>query len=136
MTSAEILHQPKGKVTDFRGNGFVETDHKTAAIEVPFTVDADGTYSIVLRYANGNGPVNTGKSCAIRTVLVDGNSLGSVVMPHRGRGTWSDWGLTNSLEAVLTAGPHTLTVTFEPQNENMHLHTNHALIDELIVTRK
>lgn len=136
MTSAEILHQPKGKVTDFCGNGFVETDHKTAAVEVPFTVDADDTYSIVLRYANGNGPVNTGKSCAIRTVLVDGNSLGSVVMPHRGRGTWSDWGLTNSLDAVLTAGPHTLTVTFEPQNENMHLHTNHALIDELIVTRK
>ena len=137
MTSAEILHQPKGKVTDFRGNGFVETDHKTGtSIEVPFTVDKDGTYSFVLRYANGNGPVNTGKSCAVRTVSIDGKKLGTVVMPHRGRGTWSDWGLTNSLEAALTAGPHTLTVTFEPQNENMHLHTNHALIDELVVTRK
>lgn len=136
IESAEILVSPATKISDFRGNGFVEVDHTTGVIEVPFSVDADGTYAVALRYANGNGPVNTGNSCAVRTVSVDGKALGTVVMPHRGRGTWSDWGHTNSLDATLTAGSHVLTITFEPQNENMNLHTNHALIDELIVTRK
>ena len=62
--------------------------------------DADGLDSLAGRDVQlalcGNGPdvdaavlcvggdvVNTGKSCAIRTVLVDGNRLGSVVLPHR-----------------------------------------------------
>ena len=96
----------------------------------------DGDYTIALRYANGNGPVNTGNSCAVRTILVDGNQAGTVVMPHRGRGNWNDWGMTNSVEVPLKAGRHTVTVEFQPQNENMNLGTNHALIDNAVITRK
>src|SRR2546430_11951577 len=49
-------------------------------VEVP----ADGVYAIDLRYANGNGPVNTEDKVAVRTLLVDGATTGVVVMPQRG----------------------------------------------------
>ncbi len=136
VKSAELLFPVTGKITDFRGNGFVETDHTTAPVSFDVEIAEDGDYTIALRYANGNGPVNTGNSCAVRTILVDGNQAGTVVMPHRGRGNWNDWGMTNSVEVPLKAGRHTITVEFQPQNENMNLGTNHALIDNAVITRK
>lgn len=128
IVSDEISY-PASDISGYRGAGFVEIDHKTESITIPVEVKEPGRYFIALRYANGNGPVNTESKCAIRTVSVDGNRLGIVVMPHRGRGNWSDWGLTNSLSISLSAGKHTLTISFEPDNENMDIKTNHALLD-------
>ena len=135
VKSPEVLFPVDGGVTDFTGAGFAETDHNSAEITVPVNVEKPGVYALKLRYANGNGPVNTGNSCAIRTVLVDGKTAGTVVMPHRGSGNWSDWGYTNSVDVDLTAGPHTVTVVFRPWNENMNHGTNHALIDRIELTK-
>lgn len=136
MASKEIAYQPEHAVAGWQGAGFVEVDHKTAAIDIPVDVPANGLYSITLRYSNGNGPVNTENRCAIRSILVDGKSIGTVVMPHRGRANWDDWGTTNAVDADLTAGHHTVTVVFQPQNENMNIDTNHALIDAVTLTLK
>ncbi len=54
-------------------------------------------------------------------------------MPHRGVGNWSDWGNSNSLLVPLKAGRHSLTIDFRPENNNMNINTNHALIDQIIV---
>ena len=101
----------------------------TAAISVTIDVPADGEYAFSLRYANGNGPVNTENKCAIRTLTVDGNKIGTVVMPHRGVANWDDWGMTNEVKTELKAGKHTLCIEYRPENENMNLSTNHAIID-------
>ena len=107
-----------------------------STVQATIQVKTAGTYSIAVRYANGNGPVNTENKCAIRTVTVDGKNVGIAVMPTRGRGNWDDWGMSNSVDVHLTPGTHTVTLSLQPENENMNIATNHAIIDGLVVTLK
>lgn len=135
LVSEEIAYQPRAAVDAFSGKGFVEIDHKTAPLTVEFDAPSDGVYSLEYVYANGNGPVNTENRCAIRTVSVDGERSGIVVMPHRGTGNWNDWGHTNSLTLPLAKGRHVISLEYRPENENMNLKTNHAAIDRLIIKK-
>ncbi len=136
IVSPEVSYSPATPVAGFVGSGFVETDHNTPALKVAVEIPTDGVYLIALRYANGNGPVNTENKAAIRTLSVDGEKAGVVVMPHRGVANWDDWGMTNFVEVPLTAGAHEVEISFRPENENMNLKTNHALIDEVVVVKK
>ncbi len=56
-------------------------------------------------------------------------------MPHRGRGNWNDWGMSNQIVLPLEKGRHTLGVRYLPEDENMNISTNHALLDHLRVER-
>lgn len=132
MSSSEISY-PAERVEGFRGSGFVETDHKTAPIEKTIDVPHEGLYSISFRYSNGNGPVNTENKSAVRSLYVDGKDVGTIVMPQRGVANWNDWGTTNRVKVKLSAGHHTITLKLNPEDENMNLSTNHALIDGVVV---
>ncbi len=135
LASSEVAYQPKERLEGYHGTGFVEVDHNTAPIAIDVEIPAEANYALHLVYSNGNGPVNTENKCAIRTILVDGQKAGILVMPHRGVANWNDWGNTNILVMRLPAGSHTITIEYLPENENMNLSTNHALIDRLVLTR-
>ena len=96
-------------------------------------IKKSGTYSIQFKYANGNGPINTENKCAIRTLLLDGQIIGTVVLPQRGTKEWKNWGNTNVIQAQLTKGKHQLSLRFEPQNENMNGEINQALLDSMVI---
>lgn len=134
MASPEISYLPEN-LRGYHGRGFVELDHSSAPIYVDMDADSDGTYAIEVVYANGNGPVNTENKCAIRTLEIDGNVAGTIVMPQRGVANWNDWGRSNSVVVPLTAGRHRLGITFRPADENMNLNTNHALIDRIVIKK-
>lgn len=136
MKSAEIAYQPQHPVQGYTGDGFVETDKHSAVITLPVEILEPGEYMVSLRYANGNGPVNTENRCAIRTINVDGKEIGIAVMPQRGRANWDDWGWTNSIEVKLDKGVHNIDIQFIPNNENMNIDTNHALIDLVRLVKK
>lgn len=123
-------------IKGYSGKGFVETDHIKKKFSVEFSVEKDGEYLLGVRYANGNGPINTKNSAAIRTLFVDGKRADVIVMPHRGIGKWSEWGMSNYISVVLTKGKHKATIDFLPENENMNIKTNYALIDALVVYKK
>ncbi|MDE7143058.1 MAG: hypothetical protein K2O33_09245, partial [Muribaculaceae bacterium] len=135
ITSPEACNLPKSPVAGFRGKGFAETDRSTPEIAVPVDVEDGGEYALTFRYANGNGPVNTENKCAIRSVYVDGKRLGTIVMPQRGTGNWDDWGATNTLRLRLTPGRHVIALRYTPLDANMNGATNHALVDQLTLTR-
>ncbi len=135
LTSKEVSYEPVDSIAGYQGNGFVEFDHATEAKEVNLSVESDGEYAISLRYANGNGPISTENKCAVRTLSVDGERVGVIVMPQRGDGNWSDWGYSNIVKVPLTAGVHTITIDYRPENENMNLTTNHAIVDRVRVAR-
>lgn len=135
MKSGEIAYTPDGAISGYNGKGFIELDKSSPRIDIPVNVDEKGTYGVQLRYANGNGPVNTENRCGVRTILVDDKDSGIVVMPHRGRNNWNDWGLTNTVLTDLDAGNHTVSIVFLPEDENMNISTNHALVDELRLTK-
>lgn len=137
LTSKEVSYQPEGGVIKgYTGNGFAEVDHNAAPVVFEVAADNDGEYFLSLRYANGNGPVNTENKCAVRTLFIDGVKAGTVVMPQRGVGNWNDWGMTNYLPVSLAKGAHKITIEFMPYDENMNLATNHAIIDALVMEQR
>ena len=136
MKSAEVSYQPAEALAGFTGDGFVEIDRASAPAEVKINVPAAGVYTFALRYANGNGPVNTENKAAIRTMTLDGNKAGTWVLPHRGVANWNDWGISNLITLPLEAGEHTIGIVYLPEDENMNISTNHALIDCLLVEKR
>ncbi len=135
MISKEVSYKSRGGVKGYFGEGFVETDRTLPTRSVEIEVPKAGVYSVAVRYANGNGPVNTENKAAVRTLGVDGANVGTLVMPQRGVGNWNDWGMSNGVQVSLTPGKHTLTVEYLPEDENMNITTNHALMDRIVVER-
>ncbi|SMC00575.1 Glycogen debranching protein-like [Hymenobacter roseosalivarius DSM 11622] len=120
----------------FAGQGFVEISKtKNKVLAIPVTVPEAGLYAVDFRYSNGNGPINTENKCAIRTLRNGQQQLGTIVMPQRGVAEWSNWGFSNSVLVRLENGPQTLTLAFEPANENMNGAVNQAMLDYLRLTR-
>ncbi|MEP7067469.1 MAG: hypothetical protein ABI889_15650, partial [Gemmatimonadota bacterium] len=75
----------------YSGNGHVSLSvQKDTTIRIPVHIERDGTYTIDVRYANGSGPVNTEDKVAVRTLLVDADTAGVIVMPQRGVNRWTD----------------------------------------------
>jgi hypothetical protein len=136
-----ILVEPTGVQDDTAqasadGNGSVERT-VSGNTEVQFTVEIPvaGTYAIDARYANGSGPINSGDKAAIRSLIVDGSRIGSLVMPHRGIELWTDWGYSSVLTTWLSAGAHTLRLVYTDIDRNMNGAVNTALLDHLRLTR-
>src|SRR5664279_1040743 len=120
----------------FSGNGFVEIARDVnTTISIPVTVKETGNYAIDLRYANGNGPVNTENKCAIRTLRVNGKFSGTLVLPQRGREEWSNWGYSNPVKVKLVKGKNNLVFQFANYNDNMNGEINQAMLDNLRVIR-
>jgi hypothetical protein len=120
----------------YTGKGFIEiTPGINKTITIPVTVPETGLYAVDFRYANGNGPTNTNNKCAIRTLRRGTELLGTVVLPQRGVDEWSNWGFSNPILVRLEKGTHSLTLAYEPANQNMNGEVNQAMLDYLRVKR-
>ena len=142
MTSSTMLisEAPAGLLerehAGFTGPGYARlTRERNTTVAIPVRVQAAGIYSLDVRYANGNGPINTRDMAAVRTLLVDGREAGVLVMPQRGTDLWTDWGYSNPLRVRLTPGAHTLTIIYTPLDANMNRAENTALLDHVRLTR-
>lgn len=135
MTSPEISYRPDTMPEGFSGAGFAETDRTMPSRGVTLDVAEEGVYAVRVRYANGNGPVNTENKAAVRTLSVDGIKAGTLVMPQRGVANWDDWGMSNGVQVSLTPGQHKLVIEYLPEDENMNIAANHAIMDRVEVVR-
>jgi hypothetical protein len=104
-------------------------------VRVPVRITCEGTYFVEPRYANGSGPINTDAKAAIRTLSVDSDRIGVLVMPQRGTDRWTDWGYGTALRLELPADEYTLVLAFTDRDENMDGRVNTALLDHLRLTR-
>ena len=118
-------------IVEFPGAELVDIDQNTAPIEVEVNIPETGVYTFAVRYANGNGPVNTQNKAAVRTLTLDGNKAGTLVMPQRGKDNWDDLGMSNKITLPLEVGLHRLGISYLPEDENMNIKTNHARLDHL-----
>ncbi len=120
----------------FSGNGFVEISKtKNTLLTLSVEIKEDSWYALDYRYANGNGPTNTENKCAIRTLRENNKQIGTVVFPQRGSDEWSNWGWSNAVKVFLKKGKNNITLSFEPQNENMNGEINQAMLDYLRVIK-
>ena len=81
------------------------------------------------------GPWNTDNKCANRTLWINDDKIAPVIMPQRGTNEWSNLGETNRIKIDLNKGQHQFKLTFEPENENMNVDTNTALLGEMKLIR-
>ena len=129
--------EPAGTLT-FDGekpDGVLVTPSENSIVDFRVTVEESACYAADVQYANGNGPVNSGNSAALRSLLVDGVRVGALVMPHRGKRDWKSRGYSNPLQLYLTAGTHTLTLALTDLDENMSVELNDARLYHLRLTR-
>ena len=128
--------RPEKEVGGFTGSGYVSlTTEKNLEIKIPVVAPAAGLYSLDVRYANGSGPVNSSDKAAVRSLSVDGRRVGAWVMPQRGTNLWDDWGYSNPLRVRLSAGAHTVRITYTESDRNMNRAVNRALLDHMRLTR-
>lgn len=120
----------------FNETGFTEISKtKNRIISFPATVGENGTYLLHIRYANGNGPVNTNSRCALRNLYVNNHLTGALIFPQRGKDEWSNWGYSNLLSVYLTKGKNILSIVYGDNNENMDGEVNQAMLDEVVIYR-
>lgn len=121
-----------------KADRFVEiTRERNTRLAFDVTVPQTGTYFVDVRYANGSGPINTENKCAIRTLVVNGNRVGAIVMPQRGIDEWLSTGYSNMLATELTAGKNSVSIEYlVPENINMNGEVNTALIDYVRIIKK
>jgi hypothetical protein len=108
--------------------------NKDQKVVFKVNVSRSGRYRIDVHYANGNGPINTDNKCAIRNVVINGASVGSIVLPQRGAANWSDWGYSSSLDREIPKGMNEFIISFTSFNNNMNDVENTALLDQLRLT--
>lgn len=133
LTDPNVSYPPTQPITGHK-DGFLELSINHIQSSYSFDAPEDGTYAVAVRYANGNGPVNTENKAAIRTLGVDYTPVvGTLVMPQRGVGNWNDWGMSNHVAVPLTKGKHSLKIYKRPEDSNMNIWTNHAIIDSIII---
>lgn len=114
--------------------GFVELTRQPLDFSV--AEPETGEYFVDVRYANGAGPINTENKCALRSLLVDGEFAGPIVMPQRGIGEWLSTGYSNMLTVTLEKGDNRLSIAYLPFNENMNGEFNTALVDYIRIIKK
>ncbi|MEM7379898.1 MAG: glycogen debranching protein [Bacteroidota bacterium] len=122
--------------TNYSGSGFSEVSlQENKSIEIKTSIAKSGLYLIDLRYSNGNGRWNTNNKCAIRSLTVNDNYQGAMVLPQRGQDEWADWGFSNSRRITLNSGINTIKIHFEDWNNNMNLDENTAMLDYIRLIR-
>lgn len=92
----------------YTGTGFVdgfETSGDSATFDM--SANAAGSHQLQFRYGNGAA------TAATRTVYVDGASVGTLTLPALA--SWDSWG-TATLTTTLTAGKHTVKISFDSGN--------------------
>ena len=120
------------QLTGYSGAGAVELSRNlNTDLVLATSVPHLGKYEIAFRYSNGSGPINTDNKCGIRTLLIDGQTVGSIVMPQRGKDEWSNWGYSSHQVVSLTKGRHTFELRLEPQDDNMNVEVNRVMLDTM-----
>ncbi len=119
-------------------NGVVETSTTSnTSIAFRIGVPEDGTYFLDVRYSNGNGSLYHGDKCAIRSLVINGERVGSIVMPQRGDREWRSTGFSNALSISLKKGVNTVEIAYlHKYDTNMNRKTNTALIDYIRFIRQ
>ncbi len=121
---------------NYSGSGFVELSlQRNRDLVLPVSVPEEASFLVDFRYSNGSGRWNTDNKCAIRSLSLNGEYQGALIMPQRGQDEWSDWGFTNSFRLTLRPGRNTIRIHLADWNNNMNVKVNTAMLDAMRLIR-
>ncbi len=132
MPAESFAHGGTKLIADRKmAKGFVEVS-RTHYLRLPFEVcvDAEGDYFVSVRYANGSVSVHGEGITVMRTLRVNGDAVGILVMPFRGKERWGDTGFSNTLRVHLRKGINRMSIDLDASaGSHMTDHSGKALID-------
>jgi len=111
---------PRGaRATEYEGDTGTGSRRRagSASDSLAVTVPDSGRYALDFRYADGHGAGQAGRPCASRRVAVDGERVGTAVLPPRRDGAGTDGGYSSVLRLSLGAGAHTVVLSPEGRGE-------------------
>lgn len=118
------------------GRAWLDTRACTARLDYEEVELEAGTYAVRVFYCNATNSLRDGDTCALRELMVDGESAGIMVMPHNTEaGRWEDYTRSAALEVTLPAGKHTFSLCYTPRCANMNGDTNQCMVRRLQLTR-
>lgn len=95
-----------------------------------------GRYLVDVHYANGGGSPLYQRNCALRSLLVNGDRGGSVIMPQLGLNDWSLTSFSNPNFVNLGEGLNTIAIDYlVPYNINASGGDNVVLVDYIRLIR-
>lgn len=100
-------------------------------------IEEPAQYRAELLYSNGTCDQKNGNTCALRSLILDQQRIGSFILPHCSKkpGVWDEFQYSQPLYLNLEAGRHTLSLQLTTHDTNMNRYLNEACIMHLRLTR-
>lgn len=118
------------------GQAWLDTRPCTARLDYEECVLAEGTYSIRVFYSNATASLRDSDTCALRELVVNGESAGIFLMPHNTEaGRWEDYSRSAALKVTLPAGTHRFSLCYTPRCTNANGEINQCMVRQLEITR-
>ena len=119
-----------------QGQAWLDTRTCTARLDYePVNLEA-GTYAVRVFYSNATNSLRDGDTCALRELVVDGESCGVMLMPHNTEaGCWEDYARSAALRVELPAGTHQFSLCYTTRCANTNGSVNQCMVRNLEITR-
>ncbi len=96
----------------------------------------NGVYRVDAFFVNGTGDYKDGNTCALRSLILNGKRVGSLVFPHMNhQGDWSRFSYTPGLDIPLVAGAYTVALEYLDEDVNTNYDVNDCQIKHIRFTR-
>lgn len=116
---------------------WLDTKPCTALLDYGSATLAAGTYHLRLLYCNATASLRDGDSCALRELMVDGEPVAVIPLPHNTEaGNWEHYSQTAPVTVQLKSGHHNFALRYNPATcANTNGKLNCCMLRELELTR-
>lgn len=99
---------------------------------------AAGQYELRIQYSNATAALSDGDTCALRELLVDGEPIAIIPLPHNtSAGNWDSYSLTAATPLALKSGRHTFALRYSPATcTNANGELNQCMVRAIELVRK
>lgn len=116
---------------------WLDTRPCTARLDyTTFIATQPGTYRVQVLYCNATASLRDADTCAIRELMLNGEPIATVIMPHNTEtNRWDDYTWTAPIKLELPAGPHCFSLRYTDNCRNTNGNINQCMVRSLKITK-
>lgn len=119
-----------------QGQAWLDTRPCTARLDFEETVLQAGSYAVRVFYCNATASLRDSDTCALRELIINGESAGVLLLPHNTEaGKWDCYSRSAALVVTLPAGAHRFSLCYTPRCTNANGDINQCMVRQLEITR-
>ncbi len=117
---------------------WLDTKPCTALLQYEPATLAAGHYEVRVQYSNATANRSDGNTCALRELLVDGEPIAVIPLPHNtSEGNWDSYSLSAAVTLELKSGHHSFALRYSPDTcTNTNGEINQCMVRALELTRR